>query len=256
MKRIPFILGLMLIVGTAFGQIISVVGSGVGLDTSDLNAIYLKKDFTIELLQDQTPSRLVVIKNNELSYSDIDDLKQSPTNYFVYDTNTYYTGAFNAAATTTRALAANQCFVFPLYVGRTILFDHVAVEVTSGVASNFIVGIYSDNGNMFPGSLIWSSSAFNGASADVLHQEIGDTIMLEKNKLYWEVWSASSNPTLRALAATSIWPFLGATTGANGSYTGYSNSSFSYSGTLPLTMSNVGFAKIGIAVPILYLREK
>ena len=60
-----------------------------------------------------------------------------------------------AAAPTTRVLTANQLWAFVFQIPRAMTFDRIAIKVDTAVADmSARLGIYNDNGSLYPSSLV------------------------------------------------------------------------------------------------------
>ncbi|MDD3813311.1 MAG: hypothetical protein PHZ02_01585 [Desulfocapsaceae bacterium] len=124
----------------------------------------------------------------------------------------YYTTPLNGTTLTTAGLTVGTLVALPFIVPRTITLDRIAVNITTGTvgASSTRLGIYIDNGNLYPGSLILdagtvdSSAAGGGGVKTITINQI-----LMKNTLYWLVAVSDGTPGLRAASIAATLPILG-----------------------------------------------
>lgn len=117
----------------------------------------------------------------------------------------------NATALTTGVVAANTLIALPFYVGETTLFDLLGCQVTTaGASSNVRMGIYADDGNVFPSTLINESAAISSATVGMKEHTIPTANQTFSPGLYWLAFECMATaPTIRALSLASIFPILG-----------------------------------------------
>ncbi len=133
-----------------------------------------------------------------------------------------------AGTNTTIALTANTlnavAFITP--VARTI--TRMAIQVTTLSAGNARLGIYIDDGSVYPESLLLDAGTVDTGSTGI--KEItGLNTSLLANTLYWFVLVTNATPTISAVTAGTAWQPLGYTsTALNVVGAGYWQVSFSY----------------------------
>jgi hypothetical protein len=120
--------------------------------------------------------------------------------------NAWYSQAINNAALTTRgSLLSNFLHGVPFIVGKDCVADRIAMEITvAGTAGSKVrLGIYRDNGNNVPGTLLVDAGLINGDSATVQSITINATL---NRGIYWLAWvhNAASAPTFRAIDAVAL----------------------------------------------------
>jgi hypothetical protein len=129
----------------------------------------------------------------------------------------------------------------PWVVTQALSIDRIGAEVTvvGDAGSKVRLGIYADNGNLYPGTLVLDAGQIAGDSATV--QELTVSQVLAAG-VYWIGGAVQSvtttQPTLRVNATwTPPVPTAGSTTtpASNAAFTGYSQSSVT--GALPSTFS-------------------
>ena len=123
----------------------------------------------------------------------------------------YIAGTINCSALTTGAPTANVLRAFPLVAprrGGTI--DRIAINVTTAVAGNAIVGIYDSldhPSKLYPGRLLEGSSSISTGSTGI--KSLALSRSLTGGALYWLVHVGSAAPTLRCCPVGAMSPILG-----------------------------------------------
>jgi hypothetical protein len=160
-------------------------------------------------------------------------------------------------APTTVAQVANTIRAFPFRVNKTVTVTQLRVEVTTLLAAaTFRLGLYSDNGQAYPGALLAGSDtiAFDASAVGVKPVQTFAPPIVLKPGLYWLAVNNSGTPTLRGVAVGAIDPVLGHNPigGASSNYTGYS-AALAF-GALPATFP-IGAGLLGnIAAPAAMFR--
>lgn len=120
--------------------------------------------------------------------------------------------ANNALITSTTGPVVNTLYAVPFPLARTTKFDLVECEVTTlGAGSNVRLGIYRDNGNCYPGSLIFDSGNISSATTGAKSATITAALQIFQPGLYWLTYENSATvPQIRALpGGGTCWPTLG-----------------------------------------------
>ena len=117
----------------------------------------------------------------------------------------------NATVLTATAIVANTLYALPFYVGKTTSFDVLAVQVTAaGASSNVRMGIYADDGNLFPSTLINESVAISSATTGMKEHTIPTGNQSFSPGLYWLAFECMATaPTIRTIPLASIFPIMG-----------------------------------------------
>ena len=104
----------------------------------------------------------------------------------------------NALLTSTTTPATNTLWAMPFVVSKVTKFDTISFEVTTLIAAKSArVGIYSDNGNCYPGALIFDSGAVSVATTGVKDTTITAGLQVLMPGLYWLTWETDSTVTLQ-----------------------------------------------------------
>src|SRR3990167_3160400 len=114
----------------------------------------------------------------------------------------YYASFITGGAQTTQGLAsANSLRAFPFYVPRLSRFDRIAMRVTTagtGTTPRVRLGLYKDNGNVYPSSLVFDAGEVDVSTTGVKEVTINASL---PEGLYWIVL-VGQDTTLLAVAAT------------------------------------------------------
>ena len=114
----------------------------------------------------------------------------------------YYASFITGGAQTTQGLAsANSLRAFPFYVPRLSRFDRIAMRVTTagtGTTPRVRLGLYKDNGNVYPSSLVFDAGEVDVSTNGVKEVTLNASL---PEGLYWIVL-VGQDTTLLAVAAT------------------------------------------------------
>lgn len=106
------------------------------------------------------------------------------------------------------ALVANILTAIPFMVPKTITLDAIGVRVTTlALNKNIELGIYADNGNLYPDGLILDAGNVSTTLTGVKTISINQTLF--KNKLYWLSLVSNATPSIVVVPAAAIVPVLG-----------------------------------------------
>lgn len=120
----------------------------------------------------------------------------------------------NGAPLTTLAVTLGRLYAFPLYIHKALRLQDLGFNVSTAVAaSNGRIGIYADDGNGYPGSLLTGSdvAALATATTGFKSNAMPATTAMDllAGRVYWVAANFSHAVTLRAVALASCWPILG-----------------------------------------------
>jgi hypothetical protein len=124
--------------------------------------------------------------------------------------NLWYTSPITSDAQTTGAPTVNVLRATPFIVSKTTTVDQMGIFVqTAGANSTPRVGIYADNGNMYPGALIVDAGTQSAATTGTKTYTTGLPVTLDPG-LYWLVHVTNATAaTIRTFAVGSLIPVLG-----------------------------------------------
>lgn len=129
----------------------------------------------------------------------------------------FYSTTFGAHATVTAVL--NTAYATPLWLAAPGTVTRIACEMTTVQTSSLVrLGIYADDGNGAPGSLLVDAGTVDGSQSGMQEATLGTPLLLASPGLYWlagVVQGVAGTIVLRSAAGTSI---AGSTAvgGANG----------------------------------------
>jgi hypothetical protein len=152
--------------------------------------------------------------NNNFDSIDTNIAKSNPDVFRVTGStrNRRYLGGHPASpALTTAAPTANVLRAVPIWTGNKITLDRIGINVTTLTAGNQRLGIYNDNANGYPGTLVADLGTVDTGTTGV--KEITISQILNANTLYWLALVGNAAPTIRAIAGTAMFPILGLDSG-------------------------------------------
>lgn len=152
----------------------------------------------------------------------------------------------------TLALTVNRLYAIPFVVVDAKTITRIAIHVTTlGASANCRLGIYQDNGSIYPGSRVSDCGTVTMTSTGI--KEItGLNISLTANTLYWLVCVCDVAATIVAFAVVYVNAILGFPTTALNTV-GFASYyvAFTYAALPPTypgsaTLSNAAFPKIAV----------
>jgi hypothetical protein len=152
----------------------------------------------------------------------------------------------------TLALTINRLYAVPFFAVKSLNISRIAIHVTTlGSSSSARLGIYQDNGSIYPNNLISDCGVVSMTSTGI--KEItGLNIAFSANTLYWLVLVCNVAATISALAIVYLNALLGYPTTALNTV-GFSSYyvAFTYAAlpaTYPgsATLNNAAFPKIAV----------
>ena len=174
--------------------------------------------------------------------------------------NGNYYGAtlhFAVAPTTQSISSINSLRAFPFIVTKTQKFDRIAVRVTTAGGAGAVarLGVYADNGNVYPGAKIVDGGELSmvGTAPFVMEATISVTL---KPGLYW-LCVITGGATGTAVAAIAPANAL-ALEGFDNTLTGVPNLGYAVVqtyGALPNTYPTSGASGWTLNVPLIALRK-
>jgi hypothetical protein len=112
-----------------------------------------------------------------------------------------YNGTHCGLLTTTTAPTVNTLYALPLVVSKTTRFDIISYNVTTAGTNSARAGIYRDNGNCYPGNLMFDTGAITNVGIAVKSATITASLQTFQPGLYWLAWETQSiAPQIRGLA--------------------------------------------------------
>ena len=113
---------------------------------------------------------------------------------------------------------ANQIDILPFYVPVTQTFDRIAINVTTAAAGNTRLGVYADNGAVYPGELILDAGVVTTGVTGIRFLAI--SLALQPG-LYWLARLMDAAPGLQGLAPSAMFALGNETLATGDVLTGY-----------------------------------
>lgn len=126
--------------------------------------------------------------------------------YGTTDYEAWFTSPKAGTLTVPSALVANRLYAMPFIVPKNITVDRIGVQVTTLSTTTARLGIYSDNGNCYPGSLLLDAGTIDVTSTGA------KTIMINQALaagLYWLVIICAATPSIACIATAAVISILG-----------------------------------------------
>jgi hypothetical protein len=192
----------------------------------------------------------VTVQSNGHNWFSLSHKGDDINSYRIRSTTRYISSAVDAYTDVIGGTPASGTIVaYPFIVPKTIKIDQVGLPVsTSAPGTSCHAGIYTDNGNVVPSTLVSGSDVTLTTTSTGL--KTGSvSLILQGNNLYWLAYTCSTATTLKVVTipVTAVPNVLGSIPGATASSsgTGYS-ATFTY-GALPATFPAAGQAVITTA---------
>lgn len=168
--------------------------------------------------------------------------------------NRWYMSTSGGTALTTGSPTINTLRAIPLVVSKLVTIDQLAINVTTlGTGSNARVGIYTDNGNLYPGALVADCGSISTATTGVKTYATNLPVTLLPG-LYWLVIVGDGTaPTIRALNVNSMSPILGLDSGLGTAWGVGWSVAFTFA-ALPATFPAGGAVLSAAPIPAIFAR--
>lgn len=127
-----------------------------------------------------------------------------------YGTGTYeawFTSPRAGTALAGTALAAARMYAMPFISPRAITLDQIGAYVSTLSTTTARLGIYSDNGNCYPGSLLLDAGTIDVTSTGA--KKIAINQALAANTLYWLVIVCAATPAIYCIPVAAVISILG-----------------------------------------------
>lgn len=130
---------------------------------------------------------------------------QNVANFFNFRIpGNYYTNMLTAGRLTSSPAQINRLFAIPFPVPTTQNFDRIALNVSEAAAGMCRLGIYADNGRIYPGTLVSDVGEVNTGVAGM--REITVTLALNAG-FYWLVCLFNTMPSVSGVPIASMIHF-------------------------------------------------
>lgn len=149
-----------------------------------------------------------------------------------------YGGTVQNIGASTTSPAANTLWAMPLVIERTIKCDLIRFRVTTLSSGAARAGIYRDNGNSYPGALIFDTGSIDTSTGSIASQRdttITSSLQIFQPGLYWLAWETNSATGQYGTPTTgnAVSGFLGHETALGATNVGYGYSVAHTFGALP-----------------------
>jgi hypothetical protein len=112
-----------------------------------------------------------------------------------------YHAGITASSLAPLATSANSLDLLPFYVPVAQSFDRIAINITTAAAGNARLGIYADDGTVYPGALILDAGVITTGTTGIRALTISHTLT---PGLYWLARLQDATPSLQGLAPASM----------------------------------------------------
>ena len=130
-----------------------------------------------------------------------DKLRFDALDYLRYRKRGLYHFGITANALSAYATAANVIDVLPFYVPEPQSFDRLAIHVTTAGTGLARLGIYADNGDIYPGELVIDAGEVDTSTTGTKARIIELTL---DTGLYWIARLQSGTPTIRGVQTAAM----------------------------------------------------
>jgi hypothetical protein len=125
-----------------------------------------------------------------------------------YRRNGMYYATVDVGISTAGVVTPDKLYGMPFIPSTKMSLDRLAIKIGTGAVGNARIGVYLDDGTIWPGTLVYGSAALDTSIAVGVEEDVTGLI-LYPNKLYWFVSLFSSNPTMHMISNTYIQQCLG-----------------------------------------------
>ncbi len=140
----------------------------------------------------------------------------------------WFTPAPAVATDDTTSLTTDKLYAYHLTIARALTIDRLGLYVSVAAAGNARLGIYNDNGNVYPGSLLLDAGAVDISTTGIKEAIINQALT---KGLYWLAIICSVAPTVYK-GAMAFSPLGRSNTTLKAIYSHYYKSAVGY-GALP-----------------------
>lgn len=173
--------------------------------------------------------------------------KVGVTNY-----EAWFTSPRAGTALAGTALVANRIYAMPFVCPKAITLDRIGVYVSTLSTTTARLGIYADNGNCYPGSLVLDAGTVDVTSTGAKTITINQA--LSANTLYWLVIVCAATPAIYCIPVAAVINILGHPSALGTAQHAGLYATLTY-GALPGTFPTTGLTMITAApIPCIFVR--
>lgn len=171
-----------------------------------------------------------------------------------YGTGTYeawFTSPRAGTALAGSALVAGRLYAMPFICPKAITLDQIGVYVSTLSTGNARLGIYSDDGNIYPGARLLDAGEISVTSTGA--KKIAINQALEAGALYWLVILCAATPSIYCIPVAGVINVLG-TSNALGTAQNAGLFAAQAYGALPATFPAFGGFSTAAPIPAIFVR--
>lgn len=163
------------------------------------------------------------LPNDATKYYDGSGNYSTPTVSSGYaKSGTYIINSDYALAASTCAMTANQIKAWPFIIRKNVVITEIITEVTVlAAATTYRIGIYADDGTVYPGTLVTGSDVGTYDSSTTGSKSSGAVSLTMNAGLYWLVVNSNGTATMRGIATGGLLTIMGSPDGLNPPNTRY-----------------------------------
>ena len=172
--------------------------------------------------------------------------------YGVTNYEAWFTSPKAGTALAGTALTANRIYAMPFICPKAITLDRIGIYVSTLSTTTARLGIYADNGNCYPGTLLLDAGTVDvtatGAKTITINQ------VLAANTLYWLVIVCAATPAIYCIPVAGVINVLGHSNALGTAQNAGLYATLTY-GVLPSTFPTSGLTMITAApIPAIFVR--
>ena len=142
-----------------------------------------------------------------------------------------YHFSFPLRITSAHTLTADRLYAVPFLAAKAYTVTQLGLYVSTGAAGAARLGIYVDNGSIYPGTLLSDAGVIDVTNIG-FQELIGLSISLTANTLYWLVYLSDAGPAIYCSSSEGGWQILGDSTASINNLEGHYSQAEAY-GALP-----------------------
>lgn len=132
------------------------------------------------------------------------------SSWFHWRRGAFYHFSIPINADVAYVMEVNYLWAIPFYAAKAMTISDIGLRVTVGSAGAARLGVYEDDGSVYPGDLLLDAGTID-VTAPGLKSIGGLSTPFAANSLYWLVYVCDSTPSVKSIPASYSWALLGAT---------------------------------------------
>lgn len=172
--------------------------------------------------------------------------------YGVTNYEAWYTSPRAGTALAGTVLVANRIYAMPFICPKAITLDQIGAYVSTLSTTTARLGIYTDNGNCYPGNLLIDAGTIDVTATGA--KKIAISQALAANTLYWLVIVCAATPAIYCIPVAGVINILGHPAALGTAQHAGLYATLTY-GVLPGTFLTAGLTMITAApIPAIFVR--